>query len=100
MYFTDKQLPKEEPMELMSVDNPGGHTVITQAAFEMTVQRHAHLTLGNLRDRVNERAETEHRSLTWVQCIASLADFDFNVDHNVFSVDYAMGFTTAQRARR
>lgn len=54
--------------------------VVTVAAFETAVQRYAHRTLGNLRDHVNERAETEHRSRSWAECIALLADFDFNVD--------------------
>lgn len=75
-------------MELMTVQHPGGDITVTQPAFEMAVQRYAHNTLGNLRDMVNEQGETEHRSLTWVQVIASLADFDFNVDGSAFSVDY------------
>ena len=54
--------------------------VVTVAAFETAVQRYAHRTLGNLIDLVNERAETEHRSRSWAECIALLADFDFNVD--------------------
>lgn len=64
----------------ITVQSAGGDIVVTHAAFETAVQRYAHLTLGNLRDRVNERADTEYRDRSWAECIASLADFDFNID--------------------
>ncbi len=63
----------------------GGDIVVTHAAFEIAVQRYSHLTVGNLRDRVNERADVEYRERTWVECIAALADFDFNTDEHAGS---------------
>jgi hypothetical protein len=71
----------------MTVQHPGGDITITQAAWEMAMEHYSHRTLGNLRDTVNERGDTEHRGLTWVQCIAQLADFDHNVDGDPFSID-------------